>query len=156
MWKVTASKELFAKIKTQESFWSLVALARVINSFRFVHTAYEAHQGGDSPASQRCRLNSFFFNCGILAEAILLVQGLHKHLKDVPEFQRLAEVVKGKEVKALLGDNVAALRNKLVFHFDLAEIGSHLASMSSKIPRLQLDWETQGGKSTTSWQIYAR
>src|SRR5450759_593076 len=86
-WKVTTDQATFDRLKCEESFWCLVALARMVNALRFVHITRLPNEGGDSPAAILIRYNSFLFNCALVAEGKNLVDGMHKHFGCVPEFQ---------------------------------------------------------------------
>jgi len=127
-WVIEIDKAQFEKLKQDERFWQLVALARAVNAHRFVHAALLRHQEeGDSLDWQRTQFNSFFFNCALLFEALRLIERLNKHYRDVPEFAPLRDILKNRSATELRKSNLAPLRNHLAFHFDEAEIGVQLA-----------------------------
>jgi hypothetical protein len=73
-WVVEIDPAEFEKLNQQERFWQLVALARAVNALRFVHTALLRHEGQENSLdARRTSFNSFFFNCALLFEALLLV-----------------------------------------------------------------------------------
>src|SRR5439155_24410692 len=127
-WHFEVNKARFNELKTEERFWQLVALSRGVNALRFVQTALLGHESGDdSLRAKRTRFNSFFFNCALLYEALLLVQRLGKHYLDVSQFAKLREILKDPMPTELRNSGFAPLRNRLAFHFLEAEIGAHLA-----------------------------
>lgn len=94
-WNIETDTAHFDKLKTQESFWQLVTLARSVNALRFVHVALLDHKDdGDTTRANRTRFNSFFFNCALLYEALLLLERLPKHYRNVPSFEKLHEILK--------------------------------------------------------------
>jgi hypothetical protein len=146
-WKIRLDKSAFDKIKTEESFWSVVALSRVINALRFVHSPLEHYQD-DSPGALRVRYNSFFFNCALFREASLFVQKLHKHYGKSPKFQAVATIMNSKEARKLLEANLSPIRNSLVFHFDPKEIGAQLTKLELEDPIFL------SAMGTTNEQVY--
>jgi hypothetical protein len=132
-WKIRLDKWAFDKLKTEESFWCVVALSRVVNALRFVHSPLEHYQD-ESPRAVRVRYNSFFFNCALFREASIFVQELHKHYRNSPEFQAMATIMNSIEARNLLQDNLAPIRNRLVFHFNIEEIGVQLMKLELKEP----------------------
>lgn len=133
-WKIVTDKDNFDKLRTEESFWSIVALGRAVNALFFVHQALIAHEGDDSPAAVRARYNAVLFSSAILAEAFLLVRGLGKHFSRLPEFIDLSKLVNGKDARTIIESAFVTVRNKLVFHFDPEEIGRQLQDMELSEP----------------------
>jgi len=128
-WSIEIDKDRFDKLKTEERFWQLVALSRAVNALRFVHVALLGHATeDDSFSAQRARNNSFFFNCALLYEALLLVERLRKHYHEVPEFEGLHQLLRDRAATELRNSSLATLRNRLTFHFDESEIGERLGS----------------------------
>lgn len=125
---VEIDKAHFDELKTKEPFWQLVALSRAVNALRFVHTSLLGHcEEDDSPWAKRTRFNSFFFNCALLYEALLLVERLSKHYQDVSEFAELRQILRDRAATELRHSSLAAVRNRLTFHFDESEVGAQLA-----------------------------
>jgi hypothetical protein len=133
-WKIVTDKDNFDKLKTEESFCSIVALGRAVNALFFVHQALVAHEGDDSPAAVRARYNSVLFSSAILAEAFLLVRGLGKHFSELPEFRTLSKLVNGRDARSIIESAFFTVRNKLVFHFDPEEIGRQLKDLELTEP----------------------
>ncbi len=126
-WYLGISRERFAKLKTQGRFWQLVALSRAVNALRFVHVALLAYEHeDDSLRAGLTRFNSFFFNCALLHEALLLVQRLPKHYRNVAEFSKLHKILKDPLTSELRTSILGPVRNRLTFHFDEDEIGAQL------------------------------
>lgn len=146
-WKLRLDKPAFDRLKTEESFWCIVALSRVINALRFVHSPLEHYQN-DSPGALRVRYNSFFFNCALFREASIFVQKLHKHYGNSPEFQAVATIMNSNETRKILEDNLAPLRNKFVFHFNIEEMGAQLTKLELSEPVFV------SAMGTTNEQVY--
>jgi hypothetical protein len=135
VWRFVTDQEHFEKLKHAKSFAAIVALSRAISALRFVQNPLLMHEGKSSPAATRARLNSLFFSCSIYAESYLLIQRIKAHFYSCPSFQKLEDIsIKNPEAKKLLGSSITALRNKLVFHFDVDEIGRQLDQMGSDEP----------------------
>jgi NADH pyrophosphatase NudC (nudix superfamily) len=129
-WNIEIDKQQFDKLKSKERFWQLVALSRAVNALRFVHSTLVRDQDeDDSLERKRTQYNSFFFNCALLYEALLLVQRLGKYHRNIPEFGTLQNLIKDRTATELRNSNLATLRNRLTFHFDESEIGAQLIKM---------------------------
>lgn len=131
-WKIRIDKDAFKKLKLDEGFWQIVALARAINSLRFVQTVLEPFQMDDTPAAVLVRYNSFFFTCALLFEASKTVQYFGKHHSNLKAYKDMMAVINTHAAVDLRDSNLCEIRNKLVFHFGYDEIGIQLA-------RLELD-----------------
>ena len=147
-WKIRIDKEAFDKLKTDESFWQIVALARAVNSLRFVQTVLEPYHEDDSPAAVRVRHNSFFFACSLLYEVSKTVQHFGKHHRELQEYKAMMAVINTHAAVDLRDSNLGELRNKLVFHFGCDEIGVQLAKLELEEPIFAI------GKGGTNKQVY--
>lgn len=134
-WKIVIAPEKFNQFKKEERFWGLAALGRAVNALRSVQMPLIKHENDNSPAGMRARYNSLLFSSALFAESFLLVQKLNKHFGQLPAFQELAKVTnKSKEAQELLNSTIFDLRNKLVFHFGIDEIGRQLKDLDLKQP----------------------
>jgi hypothetical protein len=134
-WKVSIAKAQFDALKKKEDFCGLVALSRAVNELRFVQMPLVHHENDNSPASMRARYNSLLFSCALFVESCLLVQKLNKHFGQMNEFQELAKVTtKSKEAQELLNTSLFDLRNTLVFHFAIDEMGKQLETLELDDP----------------------
>jgi hypothetical protein len=134
-WKIVTTKEKFDILKKKEEFWGLVALCRAVNELRFVQMPLLEHESDNSPAGMRARYNSLLFSCALFVESVLLVRKLNKYFGEMPEFQELAKVTnKSKEARELMNSGLIDLRNTLVFHFDVDEVGRQLAQLELSDP----------------------
>jgi hypothetical protein len=126
-WTIEIGKTRFSELKSEERFWQLVALSRAVNSLRFVQAPVLAHpDDADSAHATRTRLNSFFFTCSLLYEALLLVERMGKYFHQLPEFVPLHAILKDRAATELRNSNLNPLRNTLTFHFSEDEIGAQL------------------------------
>jgi hypothetical protein len=93
------------------------------------------HQSDNSPAAMRARSNSLLCSCALFVESVFLVQKLNKHFGTMPEFQELSKVTnKSKEAQELLNSSLVDLRNTLVFHFAIDEVGKQLEHLELSGP----------------------
>jgi hypothetical protein len=95
-WHFECDTAVFERIKSEESFQQILALARAVNGLQFVISALVNDAQDSSPRARRSRINSFLFGSAILYEGLLLVekmnqqfggnetfdQGLHTVLRD--------------------------------------------------------------------------
>jgi hypothetical protein len=132
-WRCVTDSANFARLKADKSFWSVVALARVVNMLRSVQMPLLDNEGKDSPSAMRARLNSFFFSSALFYEASLFIQNLAKPYREMEEFKSMAGVINKKEARSLRDANLDNLRNKLVFHIDMDEIGKHMQKLEHPV-----------------------
>jgi hypothetical protein len=126
-WTIEIDKARFNKLKSNERFWQLVALSKAVNALRFVQSALLAHpEESDSLQAKRTKFNSFFFTCALLYEALLLVERMCKHFREVPAFAPLQAILKDRTATELRTANLNPLRNQLTFHFLENEVGAQL------------------------------
>jgi hypothetical protein len=134
-WRVVASKEHFDKVKKEERFWALVALARAINALRFVQMPMITQLDDPSPAGMRARFNSMLFAMALFVESNRLVQKLNRHFGNIKEFQDLANATnRNRRARELLESGLTVLRNMGVFHFDIDEIGKQIRDLELNEP----------------------
>ena len=134
-WKIVITKGKFDVLKKKEEFWALVTLGRAVNELRFIQMPLLHHENDDSPAAMRARYNSLLFSCALFVEGYLLVQKLNRSFGHMPEFQELTKVTsKSKEARELLNASLFDLRNRLVFHFAIDEIGKQLENLELSEP----------------------
>lgn len=148
-WKIVITKEKFDALKKKEEFWGLVTLGRAVNELRFAQMPLIHHENDDSPAAMRARYNSLLFSCALFVESYLLVQRLNKHFGHMPEFQDLTKVTsKSKAAEDLLNVSLFDLRNRLVFHFAIDEMGRQLENLELTEPIFV------SAMGTTNGQVY--
>lgn len=125
-WRVTCPPEVFSQLRSDERFWQLIALARLVNALRFSQAALPGHDD-DSPHGVRQRFNSFFHTAALLKEGIPLVQRLGKHFRHLPAYrERFLPILQDRSVEQLLGENLKPLRDEAVSHFLENELGARL------------------------------
>lgn len=136
-WKFITDKARFDQQKTDPCFQSAVALSRALNSLRFANTPLLEIENDDSPRAQRTRYNAMFFSCAIYAECIGLVNRMNVHFKSKndPLFEKLKDAtIRNPLSQEILTWGLTFLRNKLVFHFDIEEIGNQLKNFDVDNP----------------------
>jgi hypothetical protein len=117
-WQVTCTREEFEACRNDLKFPFIVALARTVNSLKFVHSAMVHAGTGNSPESRRGRLNSYFFASAILYEGLKLVRAMSRPFRQDELFKRgLRELLRDKDVQAIEQAHLNPARNKAVFHF---------------------------------------
>lgn len=125
MWELWVTN--FDDVKRKDDFCAIVTLARAINALYFVHSPLRVDDGG--PTAARNRYNAFLFACALLPEAARVVRNIGGFFKDHESYRKLASVVNSREARELLSDRLFAVRNKLVFHFDIDEVRRQLAEL---------------------------
>src|ERR1700685_1934874 len=101
-WDVTIPKATFKKLKTDQGFCSIVALARALNTLNFAYQAFMENQYEDTPAGRRTKVNSLLLTAAFFAEAAHLIKRMHKHFGKSPRFQKAAKITTSKEARPIL------------------------------------------------------
>jgi hypothetical protein len=133
-WAITINKPSFEKLKSDESFWAIVALSRAVNATLYMHGASAAYVNDDSPAAKRAQYNAILFSCAILYECYLSVQGMGKYFRDLPQFKKVSALLNTKESRKILDSTISELRNQVVFHVSPSAMGKQLATMDLERP----------------------
>lgn len=130
-WQVVCTPADFVRWRNNESFHSLVALARVVNSIRFMHYSLLDSRYGDTPADMRQRLNSFMYTGALLFEGVQLSKKLGKHYRHLAAYQEGFQLLhRDPAVERLMANYLKPLRNEAVFHFDVSTVAENLKQMS--------------------------
>lgn len=117
-WQVSCGRERFDECQKDEKFSYIVALARAVNSIKFVHSAMLRVGTEDSPEAKRGRLNSYFFASAILYEGLKLVRSMNHTFKKDEMFRRgLHGILRAKAAQTIEQKRLNPARNKAVFHF---------------------------------------
>jgi hypothetical protein len=116
-WDIVCEPAILEKLKTQERFWQVIALARSVNALSFAHWAMLPVMKDNSLHAQRTRTNSFFFACGILHEALLLVQKMYKNFHTDDTFAGLNAILRDKAARKIRSFHLGRARNNVVFHY---------------------------------------
>ena len=122
---IVIDKEAFDRLRDDERFWCLVALARAVNSFRFCYSAL-ASTSGNSNSAVRAKRSSFLFICALFTEVQTLVGNMGRYFRDFGTFQELSRAINSQNVQSLLKSTLRPVRNTQVFHFDPADTGKQL------------------------------
>lgn len=117
-WRVECDRETFEKVRADEKFPYIVALARAVNAMNFVHTAMLHAGEDDAPDKQRERMNSFFFASAILYEGIKLIRTMTRIFKDDVVFQNgLLMLLRDPVAQKIEQQHLKPARHQAVFHF---------------------------------------
>ncbi|MBZ5509077.1 MAG: hypothetical protein LAO78_26765 [Acidobacteriia bacterium] len=116
-WDVLCEPPILEKLKTEEKFWQIIALARSINVLSFAHWSVLPFWEDRSLHGQRTRTNLFFFTCAALYEALLLVEKMNKNFHTDNTFAKLKSILKDQTAQKLRGMHLKRARNHMVFHF---------------------------------------
>lgn len=116
-WDIVCEPAILEKLKAEEQFWQVIALARSVNALSFAHWAMLPVMKDDSLHAQRTRTNSFFFACGILHEALLLVEKMNKNFHTEDTFGGLKAILKDKTARRIRSLHLGRARNNVVFHY---------------------------------------
>ncbi len=114
-WDIVCEPAILEKLKTQERFWQVIALARSVNALSFAHWAMVPVLEDDSWHGKRTRTNSFFFECAILYEALLLVEQMNKNFHTEDTFAGLKAILKDKTARKIRSLHLGRARNNVCF-----------------------------------------
>jgi hypothetical protein len=128
-WIGALSREQLQHLRDDESFHGLLALARVVNSLRFMHQSFLDSQVDDSPKNIRQRINSFLYSGALLFEGIGLSKRIGKHLRHLEAYAGFTTMHRNSEVERLYSQELKRLRNEAIFHFDISAIASGLSEV---------------------------
>ena len=119
-WSIPVPREKMKELGADRRFQIAVRLARVVNAFRFCHSAAVEFGGvPGSPSNDRQRHQSFLFTCGLLYEAFDVVQEVGRELKNLGAYrEEMVPLMRDAAVRRIRKHDLRLLRNKVVFHFD--------------------------------------
>src|SRR5450432_1215181 len=81
-WEITCDKETFAKVRQEEKFAYIVALARAVNALYAVHSLLPQQPQTETPERVRNGMNSYFFASALLYEGLSLIRKMNKPFAD--------------------------------------------------------------------------
>lgn len=117
-WEIVCTKDQFEQLKTEESFWAILTLARVVNVLTSCHMWTVIAGRGDTPTAKRDRSNSFLFACSVLHEGLRLADDLEKYFGSLRTFRDgLGDLMKKQATIQIRDEILKPMRNKFVFHF---------------------------------------
>jgi hypothetical protein len=128
-WRFECDTATFERIKSEESFQQILALARAVNSLQFVISALVKDPEDSSPAASRSRINSFLFGSAILHESLILVERMNQQFGGNETYnQGLRTLLKDPAARSLRQSHMGPARNFAVFHYDPEEFGRMVKS----------------------------
>lgn len=117
-WEITCDKETFAKVRQEEKFAYIVALARAVNALFAVHSLLPPHPQAETPERVRNGMNSYFFASALLYEGLSLIRKMNKPFADDDEFQNgLRMLLKDPIAQKIEQSHLNPGRNRAIFHF---------------------------------------
>jgi hypothetical protein len=117
-WEVTCDRETFQRIRSEEKFPYVVALARAVNALYAIHSLLPLKPTSDSPARVRNGMNSYFFSSALLYEGLALVRRMKRIFKDDEIFKNgLLTLLKDPVAQRVEQNHLNPARNHAVFHF---------------------------------------
>lgn len=116
-WHILCEPAVFEKLRGEEVFWQVLALARAVNALGFAYWVMRPVSKDRSLNARRTRANSFLFSCGILYEALLLVQKMNKNFHANPNFSPLKALLKNQTAQRIRNFHLNRARNNVVFHY---------------------------------------
>jgi hypothetical protein len=123
-WRIQCDAVVFERIKGEESFQQILALARAVNSLQFVISALLKDDQDLSPRATRSRINSFLFGSAILYEGLLLAEKMNQQFGRNETFEQgLHSLLKDPTALTLRQSHMGPARNFAVFHYDPEEFG---------------------------------
>ena len=130
-WETKCSRGQFETFVGEPWFHGLLALARLMNSLRYVQLCLISEELSVT-AGMRQRINSFLFMNSLLFEGYKLIQALARDHRAAAEWQSgFGAMLKGGDFAILVSDHLKRARDKVVFHVDAQELANrareHLA-----------------------------
>lgn len=117
-WEITCDKETFAKVRREEKFAYIVALARAVNALNAVHSLLPLTPQAETPERVRNGMNSYFFASALLYEGLSLIRKMTKPFAGDSEFQNgLRMLLKDATAQKIEQGHLNPARNHAVFHF---------------------------------------
>ncbi|HEY2912627.1 MAG TPA: hypothetical protein VGK21_04660 [Candidatus Angelobacter sp.] len=116
-WDILCDPPVLEKLKGDEKFWQLIALARAVNALSFAHWSVLPFWEDGTLQGMRTRNNLFLFTCAALSEGLLLVEKMFVNYQGDPAFADLKTLLKTKTAKKLRNMHLERVRNHMVFHF---------------------------------------
>jgi hypothetical protein len=117
-WDIICEPEVLEKIRGQERFWQVIALARAVNALSFAHWSVLPFWEDRTLHGLRTRNNLFLFTCAALSEGLILVdKKMFVNFQADPAFADLKALLKTKTAKKLRNMHLERARNHVVFHF---------------------------------------
>lgn len=130
-WEIVSTKENFQKVKSSQSFWTILTLARIANALSFCNVSALEAGGGDSPSAKRARSNAFFFASSVLYEGLKVAKTLGEHFGDLKAFRDgFGTLMSERTTKVIQKEILGPMRNRFVFHFEKEEIRKALQEVS--------------------------
>ena len=130
-WLIECDTGIFERIKSDESFHQILALARAINGLQFAIFVMVTDPQDFSPAARRSRINSFLFGSAILYEGLLLVEKMNKNFGRNNVFkQGLHTLLRDPSARTLRRSHMGPARNFAVFHYEPDQFGRIVNSAS--------------------------
>lgn len=116
-WDILCEPPVFEKLKTEQKFWQIIALARAVNALSFAHWSVLPFWEDRTLQGMRTRNNLFLFTCAALSEGLSLVDKMFVNFQSDSAFADLKALLKTKTAKKLRNMHLERARNHVVFHF---------------------------------------
>lgn len=117
-WEITCDKETFAKVRQEEKFAYIVALARAVNALYAVHALLPPSPQAETPERVRNGMNSYFFASALLYEGLSLIRKMNRPFHDDCQFRDgLHKLLRDPTAQKIEQCNLNPGRNHAIFHF---------------------------------------
>jgi hypothetical protein len=117
-WDILCDPPTLEKLKKEEKFWQIIALARAVNALSFAHWSVLPFWEDRTLHGMRTRNNLFLFTCAALYEGLRLVEKkMNKTFHADPAFSGLKAILKNQTARKLRGMHLERARNHVAFHF---------------------------------------
>ncbi|MDW7761622.1 MAG: hypothetical protein SCM96_13440 [Acidobacteriota bacterium] len=143
-WRIVPGDVDIESLREDKPFAALLNLARSLNALRFCQFSFLAVTDHDIPSARRQRLNAFLFNCAILFEALVVVDGLGRFFRDYDAFTGFRDILRDHRFRWFRERILNRIRNKVVFQFD-PEVASEV--LTDDILKNSLFVESRGQKA---------
>jgi hypothetical protein len=117
-WEIACDRTTFKRVRKDEKFPYIVALARSVNALNTVHSLLLRSPKVETPERVRNGMNSYFFASALLYEGLRLIRKMNKAFAEDNAFQNgLRMLLKNPVAVKIEQSHLNPARNHAVFHF---------------------------------------
>jgi len=137
MFKVIIKKDVFNKIKNEDSFINAIVLSRIVNCLRSNQRCFIRTWEDDEITGIKDRFDLMLFHGAMLYDAIKSFKKLSSQLRNLDTYKKFENEIKiinkqfgdGKSFRNTILD---LIRNKLMFHFDSSFVKETISTFDRK------------------------
>jgi hypothetical protein len=128
-WQVVMPQKEFKTLIHDKRLAALLRLARLANALTVGRWALLAPLTWQSPRLRRERFSAFLSTGAVLYEGLGVAGTMGRDFRRLPQYQKVAELVREKEARHFSNKYLRRLRNKVAFHFDASPVVGQLPKL---------------------------